>query len=324
MEGAVSSSVIHRGNGDIEAIIARSMAENTRIAYKKGWQRFEQYCGARQLAALPASINTVLEYLAHIGSRPAGKNGKLLSLGTIVINVSAINKVHKLLGHSSPAENAQVKLLLSGLKKMRATPPRKVMALQAEHLKSMLKCCTDNLTGTRNAAILALGFSAALRRSEIIGLRLEDVKFISERNKPKGIIVTIRKSKTDQEGKGQDIAIPYGKNLRTIERLQKWIEQAGITGGYLFTTVSKCGSKGNPLHHSDIPRIVKYYAEKIGLPAANVAGHSLRAGFVTSAVKNNARLDKIMEVTRHKNPATLFQYIRDREVFSNHAGQDFL
>ena len=78
------------------------------------------------------------------------------------------------------------------------------------------------------------------------------------------------------------------------------------------------------MHHSDIPRIVKHYAALIGLNPKEIAGHSLRAGFVTSAAVHRARLDKIMAVTRHKNPSTVMGYIRDVDAFADHAGQSFL
>ena len=84
------------------------------------------------------------------------------------------------------------------------------------------------------------------------------------------------------------------------------------------------GLRGRPLHHTDIPRLLKHYARTIGLITGEISGHSLRAGFVTSAAVHNARLDKIMEITRHSNPETVMRYIRDVEVFRDHAGKDFL
>ena len=78
------------------------------------------------------------------------------------------------------------------------------------------------------------------------------------------------------------------------------------------------------MHHSDIPRIVKQYAAAVGLNPKDISGHSLRAGFVTSAAVHHARLDKIMEVTRHTNPATVMRYIRDADAFTDHAGKQFL
>ena len=139
------------------------------------------------------------------------------------------------------------------------------------------------------------------------------------------MFVHVRKSKTDQEGRGQRIAIPEGQRIRPIKRLEDWIRAAGIKQGYVFQTMWRGGGlRGRPLHHSDIPRLVKRYAKAIGLNPGEVAGHSLRAGFVTSAAVHHARLDKIMEITRHSNPETVMRYIRDAELFRDHAGKDFL
>ena len=93
-------------------------------------------------------------------------------------------------------------------------------------------------------------------------------------------------------------------------RCRDWLKVAAIHDGYLFQTFRRGGRpSGRPLHHSEVPRLVKKYAVRIGLDPASYSGHSLRAGFVTSAAAHRARLDKIMEVTRHKNPATVMQYI---------------
>lgn len=130
---------------------------------------------------------------------------------------------------------------------------------------------------------------------------------------------------TLHNGKGEKIAIPEGKRIKPIKRLKDWLKVSGISSGYLFQTLKRGGGlKGKKMHHSDIPRIVKYYAAQIGLDASEIAGHSLRAGFVTSAAAHHARLDKIMEVTRHRNPATVMEYIRDADAFSDHAGERFL
>jgi len=93
----------------------------------------------------------------------------------------------------------------------------------------------------------------------------------------------------------------------------------------LFQSMRRGGAlTGKPLHPTDVARIVKHYGARIGLDPRDLAGHSLRAGFVTSAAAHNARLDKIMAVTRHRQPATVLQYIRDADAFCNHAGAAFL
>ena len=110
-----------------------------------------------------------------------------------------------------------------------------------------------------------------------------------------------------------------------MSRVRAWLKVAGIRDGFLFQTFRRGGlPSGRAIDHSEVPRLVKKYAAKIGLDPAEYSGHSLRAGFVTSAVAHRARLDKIMEVTRHKNPATVMQYIRDANAFESHAGADFL
>nr|WP_245394579.1 tyrosine-type recombinase/integrase [Isorropodon fossajaponicum symbiont] len=105
----------------------------------------------------------------------------------------------------------------------------------------------------------------------------------------------------------------------------KWLEVSKIENSYLFQSLFKGGRlRGNKMHHSDIPRIVKHYSSLIGLDSSNISGHFLRAGFVTSAVAHGARLDKIMETTRHKSPQTVLYYMRDKDLFDDHAGVGFL
>jgi len=169
--------------------------------------------------------------------------------------------------------------------------------------------------------MIALGFAAALRRSELCGLKVDDIDVIEKDR----MIVTIRRSKTDQRGEGQSVAVPNGKAIRPISRLHKWLQTVGITQGYVFQTFRRGGRpSGRALSHSEVPRLVKRYAARIGLDPRSYSGHSLRAGFVTSAAAHHARLDKIMEVTRHRNPTTVLKYIREATVFVDHAGAAFL
>ncbi len=326
MTNAIIQQDYVNSNVDITNIIKHSMAKNTRIAYRKGWQRFTDYCTTKRLQALPANEETVANFFVHLGNTFTAVSEKPLSMGTINIWHSAINAVHKLAGYNSPTKSPKVELIMQGLKRLRGTAPRQVMALREKHIKAMLKKCPQTPIGLRDAAIISIGFAAALRRSEIINLTVDDIEFLSDtKNKASGMYVHIRKSKTDQEGKGQKVAIPEGKILQPIKRLKKWIKVSNIQNGFLFQTMSRGGkSRGRKMHHSDIPRIVKHYAALIGLDAGKISGHSLRAGFVTSAVAHHARLDKIMAVTRHKNPSTVLNYMRDSEAFDEHAGKEFL
>ena len=308
-------------------ILKFALAENTRLAYKKGWERFTDFCRIQGYTLLPATPKSVIEFLIKQATEPVGVNGKQLSMGTVVLYHSAINRKHMDAGLVSPTRDPEVVNVIRGLKRLKGTAQRQVKALREHQIEAMLKACGNTPRGLRDSAIIAVGFAAALRRSEICNLKVEDAEIIDSLDDacPSRMMLHIRKSKTDQQGQGQKIAIPEGSRIKPIKRLKDWLQVSGIKSDYLFQSLKRGGGlKGNRLHHSDVPRIVKHYAGLIGLDASEVAGHSLRAGFVTSAAAHNARLDKIMEVTRHRNPAAVLKYIRDADAFANHAGDQFL
>ena len=152
-----------------------------------------------------------------------------------------------------------------------------------------------------------------------------DVEFVNGAGETSGMLLHIRRSKTDQLGRGQSIAVPEGAFIRPVERLRRWLAVSGITKGPAFQTMWRGGRpRGRALHPTDIPRLVKRYVREIGLDPADYSGHSLRAGFVTSAAVHSARLDKIMEVTRHTNAEMVLRYIRQADAFRDHAGAAFL
>ena len=308
-------------------LISSELSKNTRTAYQKGWSRFTDYCVAEQIDdPLSVSPDKVARFFVRIATRPSPRSGVVPSMGTVLLYKSAVNKKYVEAGKPSPTSHPVVCSTLKGLARLKGSSSRKVGALREYDIEAMLQACPNTLIGKRDAAIIAVGFAGALRRSEICNLSVQDVEFLE----PKGddgdrMWVTIRQSKTDQEGKGQRVAIVDGRGIRPIERLLLWLDQSGITKGPLFQTMRRGGHlRGRALHHSDIPRIVKHYASLTGLDPKQIAGHSLRAGFVTSAAVHRARLDKIMEVTRHRNPAIVMGYIRDADASADHAGHRFL
>ena len=308
-------------------VIFSALANNTRIAYEKGWQCFKDYCVNKNINFFSATPEEVADFMIELATHPSPKSGKILSMGTIALYRSGINKQYTEAGKISPASHPKVDAVFKGLGRIKGTAPRQVKALREHHIKKMLDQCSGTLIGLRDAAIIAIGFAGALRRSEICGFTTDDVEFIKPANgtNPRKMFIYVRKSKTDQQGRGQKIAIPEGKYLKPIQRLEDWLQASGITQGYLFQTMKRGGKlRGRPMHHSDIPRLVKHYAQLIGLDPKEVSGHSLRAGFVTSAAVHHARLDKIMEITRHSNPQTVMRYIRDADCFKDHAGEKFL
>ena len=315
-------------------VLSSSLACNTLVAYEKGWGRFEDYCAGKALDPLSVTPDEVIDFLIELATDTSPLSGKILSMGTVMLYRSAINKKYFNAGLVSPANDPKVNDALKGLTRIRGAACRRVKALREYHIQKMLDRCEQKaavpatrLIGLRDAALIVTGFAGALRRSEICGLTVNDITIINSnsRQQPQKMFITIRQSKTDQEGRGQKIAVPEGRRLKPVQRLRTWLDESGITGGYVFQTMRRGGSlRGLPMHHSDVARLVKHYAGQIGLDETEIAGHSLRAGFVTSAAVHRARLDKIMDITRHTNPAMVMRYIRDTESFKDHAGEKFL
>lgn len=314
---ALTAEIMRRDALDAE------LSENTRTAYRKGWERFVDFCVSEGISdPLSASPDQVAQFFVHVATHPSPRSGVVLSMGTVMIYKSAVNKKYAEAGKSAPGNHPIVGSTLKGLSRLKGSAPRRVEALREYHIVAMLRACPESPIGNRDAAIIANGFAGALRRSEICALAIEDIEFLDEEGRR---WLTIRRSKTDQQGRGQRIAVRDGDGIQPVRRLKRYLQGSVIKEGPLFQTMRRGGHlRGRAMHHSDIPRIVKHYAALIGLNPRDIAGHSLRAGFVTSAAVHRARLDKIMEVTRHRSPATVMGYIRDVDTFADHAGQGFL
>jgi site-specific recombinase XerD len=167
--------------------------------------------------------------------------------------------------------------------------------------------------------LLLLGFAGAFRRSELVTLDCEDIE-----ESETSIKITIRHSKTDQEGQGATIAIVRGSIACPVETLRAWRTAASITTGPLFRSIREGGKVGERLTDQSVAAIVKAHAERVGLDPKVFAGHSLRAGFLTSAAKRGASIFKMMDVSRHRSVDTLRGYVRDAEIFKDHAGAGLL
>ena len=178
----------------------------------------------------------------------------------------------------------------------------------------------DDLAALRDRALIALGMALAARRSELVALDVADLDW-----EAKGLRVTIRRSKTDQEGHGVVVAVPEGRRLTPLTHLRTWLTISGITEGAVFRPLWK-GNRLREARLSDhaVARIVQARALAAGLDPTRYAGHSLRAGFVTAAARAGADVWKIQQVSRHKSMQVLAGYVRDARLFEDHAGDGFL
>jgi integrase len=301
---------------EIESVagyLQNEKAESTRKCYASDWKDFEQWCGERGLVPLPALAGTVAAYLSHLADR-----GRKAS--TIARRGAAIGYRHRCAGHEPPTNSEGVKATMRGIRRTIGVAKTQKAAATASVVRQMIDACPeDELIGLRDRALISFGLASAMRRSELCALEVADLSWVDD-----GVCVLIRRSKTDQEGAGQEIAVPRGLKLCPVASLQAWLAAAGITEGRVFRAVLQGGRVQASLTPECLSRVIKKLARRIGLDPKDFAGHSTRAGFVTSAVEVGAPLMKIAEQTRHRSLAMLQTYSRRVDLFKDHAGAAFL
>ncbi|MBB6125561.1 integrase [Sphingobium subterraneum] len=244
---------------------------------------------------------------------------------TIGRHLAAIGWKHRQDGLVAPVQRDERMVItdtLAGIRReARVRPSARKAAITASELTKMIAAADGQGTrAIRDRAILALGLAAALRRSELVALEWRDVELVEQ-----GLKLTLRHSKTDQAGEGQVIAVPSGKSLRPVERLQAWLAVRARGAGPLFYRIDPQGRMTDqPMSDRSIARLLQKYARRVGLDPETVGGHSLRAGFLTEASRAGATIAKMQEVSRHKKVEVLLGYVRSAELFDDHAGGAFL
>ena len=291
---------------------AASRADATRKAYASDWRDFDSFCAARDLQALPAAPETLAIYLAALAD--AGRK-----VSTIRRRVVAIGSIHKLAGHLNPGDAPAARATLEGIERQIGTAPTKKAALTVDLVTKALRKIPEDLTGLRDRALILVGFAAALRRSELVGLDRADI-----RPHPKGLLVIIRRSKTDQKGEGKSKAIPHGRRLHVAAALDAWLAAAKITSGPVFRGVRGKTVLANRLCTKQVARIIQTRAGAIGLDPTSFGGHSLRSGFITSAADSGATLQSIASHAAHAKIDTTLGYVQVQDAFANSPGKKFL
>jgi site-specific recombinase XerD len=291
------------------AFVAQSKAANTIRAYKSDWAHFTVWCQAHGQAVLPALPETVVLYVSDLAATHKP--------GTLTRRLSAIKVTHDGAGLESPTIGARVLQVMAGIRRNKGTMQSAKTPVTVEDLRRMIGLSPRTLVGARDRVLLLVGFSGAFRRSELVSLDLEAVQFVRE-----GMIVTLRRSKTDQDGTSRKTGIPYGLNAETcpVLSLQEWIDQSKISTGPLFRPIGRYGKLSTKrLTGNAVATIVKKYAKEVGLDAKTFSGHSLRSGLATAAAAAGASERSIMNQTRHNSVAMLRRYIRDGSLFRENA-----
>ncbi|HQR02857.1 MAG TPA: site-specific integrase [Rhodocyclaceae bacterium] len=286
----------------ISSYVVAALADNSRRAYTGDLQDFLAWGGA-----VPCTPEVLAEYIAA--------RAQTHSPITITRRVVGISRAHTSQGLPDPAKSDLVRVVLRGIRRTHGQPQRQVTPLMKSDLLSILPLMTGT-TGLRDRALILLGFAGAFRRSELVALDVADLQFVQE-----GLIAHVRKSKTDQDGNGRKVGIPYGRtHACPVKAVREWLDHAGITEGPVFRSVRKGGAIGNRLTAQSVALVVKAYAQAAGLPASAYSGHSLRSGLATSAAQAGITAHKIQQQTGHRSLAMLHRYIRDGQLFVENAG----
>lgn len=292
--------------------VAASKAPATVRAYRSDLRHFESWCEGYQRPSLPAAPETVADYIAALASEG-------MTAATITRRLSAISQAHKMAGSESPTQTQLVRMTAAGIRRTLGTAPHQARPILVADLRAMVEAMPDNLRGQRDRALLLVGFTGGLRRSELVGLDVEDVSEEAE-----GLRINLKHSKTDQEGAGREIGIVRGRHPLTdaVAALHDWRDAAQIAIGPLFREVDRGDRVGaGRLSDRAVARIVKAAAARVGLDPSGLSGHSLRSGLATSAAAAGASERMIMRTTGHRSEAMVRRYIRAGSVFTEAASR---
>jgi integrase len=286
--------------------ITASTSDNTRKAYRSDMKHFERGGGR-----LPATPEVVIAYLQ--------KYAETLNPRTLARRLTAIKNWHIYQSFSDPTIHPAISKTLAGISRVHGRPKEKAYPLLPEDLLRIVMHlqAEDSLSSIRDNALLQMGFFGAFRRSELIAIEYEHIKWEKE-----GIEILIPKSKTDQLHEGQFCAIPYGRDLLCpVTVLSKWLEEANINSGPVFRRILVSKQLGNDcLTPLAVNQILKRRAEECKISYANqLSSHSLRRGLASSASRSGAGIPVIMRHGRWKQVNTVMEYIEASERFSENA-----
>ena len=290
--------------------LTTTIADSTSRVYSRDWQGFVYWCEEHALSSLPSSADTIVCYFTSLAM-------KGFRVTTIRRHSAAIAAAHKESGYPTPTIHPAIRELLKGMTRKIGSPPNPVDALLSEDIKKIVQALPNTLIGLRDKALILLGFAGAFRRSEVVGLDFDDVTYRDE-----GMVVLLRRSKTDQRGEGRWVGIPNGKNPDTcpVIALRNWLEISGISSGAIFRGLDRHGNMvSERLSCRSVGEVIKRAARAAGLDPVRYSGHSLRSGHCTQAARSGVAEHIIMQQTGHKCRDTLKRYLRLGTIFKENS-----
>lgn len=301
------------------ALILRSKSVNTLRGYRADFADWSFWAESHHATAFPAQPEWIAMYLADRSST--------LRAATLARRLNAIAFYHRQAGIlDSPTYAPLVRATFQGIRREIGTAQTFKQALLTPEIRQMVACCPDTLPGLRDKALILISYALMSRRSETAALTTADVSEV-----PEGIVVTIRRSKTDPEGAGRTVGIPFGADPTTcpVRALSIYMDKAVIRSGAIFRAIDQ-KQRVSPvgLHPDSVGFILKRCVARAcrkgmrGVKVENVAGHSTRAGGITQAAKNGVQEYAIRSQSGHKPGSKSFnRYIRLGEMFTRNAAR---
>lgn len=314
--------------------LAAGTADSTRRAYSADWRTFTDWCTAAGFRPLPATPETVVEYVTHLTLTPRPRTGRPYSPSSIERAIAAVRTAHAA-ANLTPPSTKGARIVLRGFRdqlartKNPAAKPRRAQPAVPAALRAMLaELDRTTLIGKRDAAVLLLGFATAARVSELVALDLADVP-----ESENGIEASMYRKKIRAFS---GTAVPYGSNpttcpVRAVRALREALAEAGRTEGPLFVRIDRHGRIAPPMFRRGVPigepsgrltaqaaaQVVERAAEAAGLEG-DWSGHSLRRGFATAARKAG---HDIVKIGRHGGWAdgskALLGYFQDTDKWED-------
>jgi len=277
-----------------------SKAPSTWRTYESVWRVYTAWCRTQGVPPLPSTPEVVVAYLVARSDEVRPQ--------TLKKHLAVISKLHKLQGYETPIKSEMVKTTLAGIRRTVgvATSPKK--ALRVEHVRQAVAHLGSDTIGVRDRALVLVGFTTGMRRSEIAALQVADVEF-----EPEGAVLTIRRSKRDQDGRGRRVLAPYMSSSTTcpVRALRTWLETRGVESGALFVRLDPAAEGIQGMSGWAVAQTIKRVTKKSGLDPSVFSGHSLRRGFCTETARAGASEREIARSTGHRSMSVLRGYIEE-------------
>ena len=276
-------------------------SDSTLRAYRADMQAFENWCATAQKCCLPAVPSTIASFIAQ--------QAEYCSAATLKRRLAAIRKIHRLLRLENPVTDEEVVIAMRRALRAKHARPRQAHGLTKSLRDELIESCPKTLAGKRDRALIALGYDTLCRRSELVGLLAEDLRFTSTG----AAQILIRRSKNDPYGQGR---LGY-VSADTLKILRDWLTAAQIESGYIFRAVRNNSVRQNGLHPYSVNRILKQTASASGLPPETIehlSGHSMRVGAAQDMIVSGLSILPIMQAGGWKTMNVVGRYVENADL----------